>query len=250
MSHYPPPPPPDQQHYSPLYPTSAGTPQLLDHSQQNQLQFSNLNQPAYPKIEPNTPVAQDSPQIHNLAQELQKHAAQEEHQRQQIHQANQRLQHQAQHQPQQFQPQQAPVQTDVSSDSQQPQKTNRLRKACDSCSIRKVKVSCWSLSIGSSEEIADTRSVTRVDLHAVLAQHSTSHAHLSVQVAEEVLPTAMLKLLSVGDSRSRTAEAQFLALQHLLRQLTPRKRLPRSRLIHRTNKYQQRASAQSKRSTS
>jgi hypothetical protein len=140
MSHYPPPPPPDQQHYSPLYPTSAGTPQLLDHSQQNQLQFSNLNQPAYPKIEPNTPVGQDSPQIHNLAQELQKHAAQEEHQRQQIHQA-QRLQHQAQHQPQQFQPQQNTVQPDVSTDSQQPQKTNRLRKACDSCSIRKVKVS-------------------------------------------------------------------------------------------------------------
>jgi hypothetical protein len=140
MSHYPPPPPPDQQHYSPLYPTSAGTPQLLDHSQQNQLQFSNLNQPAYPKIEPNTPVGQDSPQIHNLAQELQKHAAQEEHQRQQIHQANHRLQHPSQHQPQQFQPQQAIVQADVSTDSQQPQKTNRLRKACDSCSIRKVKV--------------------------------------------------------------------------------------------------------------
>lgn len=140
MSHYPPPPPPDQQHYSPLYPTSAGTPQLLDHSQQNQLQFSNLNQPAYPKIEPHTPVGQDSPQIHNLAQELQKHAAQEEHQRQQIQHAAQRLQHQAQHQPQQFQPQQNAVQPDVSSDSQQPQKTNRLRKACDSCSIRKVKV--------------------------------------------------------------------------------------------------------------
>lgn len=143
MSHYPPPPPPDQQHYSPLYPTSAGTPQLLDHSQQNQLQFSNLNQPAYPKIEPNTPVGQDSPQIHNLAQELQKHAAQEEHQRQQIQQAAQRLQHQPQHQQQQqqqFQPQQNQVQPDVSSDSQQPQKTNRLRKACDSCSIRKVKV--------------------------------------------------------------------------------------------------------------
>jgi hypothetical protein len=36
------------------------------------------------------------------------------------------------------------VQPDVSSDSQQPQKTNRLRKACDSCSIRKVKVSYWN----------------------------------------------------------------------------------------------------------
>lgn len=142
MSHYPPPPPPDQQHYSPLYPASTGTPQLLDHAQQNQLQFSNLNQPAYPKIEPTTPASHDSPQIHNLAQELQKHAAQEEHQRQQIHQAAQRLQHQAQHQPQAFQPQPNAVQPDVvSQDSPQPQKTNRLRKACDSCSIRKVKVS-------------------------------------------------------------------------------------------------------------
>jgi hypothetical protein len=146
MSHYPPPPPPDQQHYSPLYPTSAGTPQLLDPSQQNQLQFSNLNQPAYPKLESATPTGQDSPQIHNLAQELQKHAAHEEHQRQQIQQAAQRLQHQAQHQQQQqhFQPQPNQIQPDVSSDSQQPQKTNRLRKACDSCSIRKVKVrSCF-----------------------------------------------------------------------------------------------------------
>jgi hypothetical protein len=149
MSHYPPPPPPDQQHYSPLYPTSAGTPQLLDHSQQNQLQFSNLNQPAYPKIESHTPVGQDSPQIHNLAQELQKHAAQEEHQRQQIQQAAQRLQHQSQHQPQQFQPQQNAVQPDISSDSQQPQKTNRLRKACDSCSIRKVKV-CGIIGFSTS----------------------------------------------------------------------------------------------------
>lgn len=147
MSHYPPPPPPDQQHYSPLYPTSAGTPQLLDHSQPNQLQFSNLNQPAYPKLEPSTPAGQDSPHIHNLAQELQKHAAQEEQQRQQIQHA-QRLQHQAQHQQQPFppQPQPNPVQTDLSQDSQ-PQKTNRLRKACDSCSIRKVKVCCFGSSV-------------------------------------------------------------------------------------------------------
>jgi exonuclease VII large subunit len=252
MSHYPPPPPPDQQHYSPLYPTSAGTPQLLDHSQQNQLQFSNLNQPAYPKIEANTPVGQDSPQIHNLAQELQKHAAQEEHQRQQNYQANQRLQHQAQHQPQQFQAQQAPVQPDVSSDSQQPQKTNRLRKACDSCSIRKVKVCCsiWICFVFLIEVIANVHSVTRVVLHAVPAQHLTSHAHSSVRVAEEALPIAMLRLSSAGDSKNRTAEARFLALQHLLHQLTPHKHLPRSRLIHQTSKYQQRASAQSKRSTS
>lgn len=142
MSHYPPPPQPDTQHYSPLYPTSAGAPHLLDPSQQNQLQFSNLNQPTFPaKIESGTPN-QDPSQIQSLAQELQHHAVQEEQQRQQIQHAAQSLQQQAQQGQQGFQPQVA--QSDASGD--QPQKTNRLRKACDSCSIRKVKVRLRLLS--------------------------------------------------------------------------------------------------------
>jgi len=137
MSHYPPPPQPDTQHYSPLYPTSAGAQQLLDPSQQNQLQFSSLNQSTFPhKIESGTPT-QDPSQIQNLAQELQHHAVQEEQQRQQIQHAAQSLHHQAQQSQQpNFQPQ--VDQSDAS--GEQPQKTNRLRKACDSCSIRKVKV--------------------------------------------------------------------------------------------------------------
>ncbi|KAF2173866.1 hypothetical protein M409DRAFT_16136 [Zasmidium cellare ATCC 36951] len=143
MSNYPPPPQSDQQqHYNALYPTSAGAQQLLDPVQSEQLQFSSLNQPIYPKVEGAAQGHQSpgSQHIQSLAQELQHHAALEEQQRHHIHHAAAQLQ---QPTPVTSHPtsagghSNAPTQT--STPEQQPQKTNRLRKACDSCSIRKVK---------------------------------------------------------------------------------------------------------------
>lgn len=140
MSNYPPPPQADQQHYNALYPTSAGAQQqLLDPSQQEQLQFSNLNQPLYPKVESNGPGHPHSPSGQHL-HDLQHHHVLEEQQRHHIHHAQQQIQ------------QPTPVASHPASNAahslpatqtstpEQPQKTNRLRKACDSCSIRKVKV--------------------------------------------------------------------------------------------------------------
>ena len=168
MSHYPP-PPADAQHYSQIYPSPVGTQQLLDHSQQNQLQFSNLNQPTFPnKIESGTPT-QDPAQIQSLARELQHHAAQEEQQRQQIQHAAHGLQQQAQQPTQQQSFQTQVAQSDASGD--QPQKTNRLRKACDSCSIRKVKVSLKTSYLASYPVFSNNHSATSLAHHAGHAQH-------------------------------------------------------------------------------
>ncbi|GAB7360961.1 hypothetical protein MBLNU230_g0944t1 [Neophaeotheca triangularis] len=166
MSNYPPPPQPDQQHYAGLYAASAGAQQLLDPSSQDQLQYSHLAQPPYPKIESTAPsqTSSDRP-IQSLAEELQHHAANEEQQRQQQQQQQhqqqqqqqqqhqQHQQHQLQHAPHQPQhvqqppmqqptfnaPGQASPATLPQTLSDSAQKSNRLRKACDSCSIRKVK---------------------------------------------------------------------------------------------------------------
>lgn len=138
MANYPPPPQHDHQHYNALYPASAGAQQLLDPHEH--LQYSDLNQPIYPKVESATSEhASSNHQMHHLAHELQQHAALEEQQRQQIQQASQHMQQQNPHgqQPGSSQPSQP---TTGQGTPDQNQKTNRLRKACDSCSIRKVKV--------------------------------------------------------------------------------------------------------------
>ena len=145
MAQYPPPPGPDQQHYNALYPTAAGAQQMLD--PQEQLQYSSLNQPIYPKIESGVPdQASANQHMHHLAQELQQHAALDDPAHQHMQQPSQPIQHQV-----------TPIQASSASHSSQPptqqatpdqsQKNNRLRKACDSCSIRKVKVCMLSRDI-------------------------------------------------------------------------------------------------------
>lgn len=139
-------PDPDQAHYNALYPTNAGAQQLLDPAQQEQMQYSSMSQPLYPKVEtsstatPDEQSASSSQQIHRLSQDLQQHAAIEEQKR--YH-----AQHQTAHQ--HMQPHQLPVvpqaQLQQAASDQTP-KPNRLRKACDSCSIRKVKVLDLTLS--------------------------------------------------------------------------------------------------------
>lgn len=109
MSQYPPPPTPDHQHYTPVYPAAAAAAaaanaQLLSPAQAEQLQYSPPVDPsAYAKIEPGL----GAPNSH--------------------------LNHAHQPEEQSVQPPPPAVEGQ--------QKTNRLRKACDSCSIRKVKVS-------------------------------------------------------------------------------------------------------------
>ena len=142
MAQYPPPPQPEQQHYNALYPTSAGAQQLVD--PHDQLQYSHLNQPIYPKIESAASEPHSPRQIHNLAQELHHHSTIDDQQRQHVYQANQQIQSNPHGQVSNTaHSSQGPTQN---STSDQNQKTNRLRKACDSCSIRKVKVRLFILS--------------------------------------------------------------------------------------------------------
>ena len=134
---YPPPPPPDQNHYNALYPTSAGAQQSYDSAQQDQLQYASLNTPAFPKVETSSPAQSGSTQLQSLANELSQHAALEDQQRQQIQHAAQQAQHQpGVHAPVAINNNFPPGSQEQSSDP----KSNRLRKACDSCSVRKVKV--------------------------------------------------------------------------------------------------------------
>ena len=180
MSHYPPPPQPDQQHYHPIgYPTSAGAQQLVEPGSQDQLQYSNLNQSIYPKIESTTPGQDSNQQVHNLAQELQQHALQEEQQRQHIQQAAQQIQQQAQQSQQgsftdapHTHPQQQQQQQQQQTSEQQ--KTNRLRKACDSCSIRKVKVCSRASHIQARLELVLTI-VVRRDWSTVPSMFGSRH---------------------------------------------------------------------------
>ena len=135
MAQYPPPPQTDHQHYNALYPAAAGAQQLID--PHDQLQYSDLNQPIYPKVESATSEhASSNHQMHRLAHELQQHAALEG---QQLHHSNQHISHQHAHGQSSgsAQPTQSPSGQGT---PDQNQKANRLRKACDSCSIRKVKV--------------------------------------------------------------------------------------------------------------
>lgn len=130
MSQYPPPPTADSQHYAPIYPAAASA-QLLEAAQgqpqqeQNQFGFNQpaTSQPLYAKIEPsftdptqspNPPSGHDGAYPGNGA-----HMGPDQHHPMQMP---------------------APPHTviNVGPDGQTP-KANRLRKACDSCSIRKVK---------------------------------------------------------------------------------------------------------------
>lgn len=120
MSNYPPPPPPEPQHFNTRYPTYG------------------LEQPVFPKIEPGTSPDQNAGphSIQALSSELHHRALHEEQQRQHLHHAAAQLQ---QHQATSIgQPNinQRAAQRAASEHA----KSNRLRKACDSCSIRKVKV--------------------------------------------------------------------------------------------------------------
>ena len=139
MAQYPPPPQPDQQHYNALYPAPAGTHQLI--SPQEQLQYSNLNQPAYPnKIESiATDQASSGAQITALTHELQQHAGLGQQQQHHIHPPSQQVQQHSIHDPSSGTPHSSQPQTHQGTPDQS-SKANRLRKACDSCSIRKVKV--------------------------------------------------------------------------------------------------------------
>lgn len=214
MSNYPPPPQADQQHYNALYPTSAGAQQqLLDPAQQEQLQFSNLNQPIYPKVESNGQVHPHSPSGHHI-HELQHHHVLEEqrhhlqHAQQQIQQPTPVASHPASNAAQSL----PPTQT---STPEQPQKTNRLRKACDSCSIRKVKVSRRRDSFEASRAMrpelnADAllNSVTRLAHRAGHAPPSTFLAHLIDPADGADLPIDTLKRLSVAVWRPRVQARQ------------------------------------------
>lgn len=106
-SQYPPPPTPDDTHYAPIY-TAAPNTQILDNGQQQPINYSSHN--LFPKIE-------------NINDVLQ----------QQAHQANHAL----------SDPRNNPSPIPLTTDTQP--KSNRLRKACDSCSIRKVKVRPYSV---------------------------------------------------------------------------------------------------------
>ena len=131
MAQYPPPPQPDHHHYNALYPASAGAQQLVD--PQEPLQYSTLNQPAYAKVESTTPD-QGASSNHNI-----NHLAQELHQQAQ-HGGQQAMQQTFPQGHSQATPQPSQAPSTQQSTSEQNQKANRLRKACDSCSIRKVKV--------------------------------------------------------------------------------------------------------------
>lgn len=146
MAQYPP-PPTSENHYNPIFPTGAATAaaaahhqELLSPVQQDHLQYSNLNTPLYPKAEHGNDGS-SSQHMQSIAHELQHHAALEEQQRQHIQHAAQQVQH---HGPPTTPHGGVPVsisQAQQQAALEQTQKTNRLRKACDSCSIRKVKVS-------------------------------------------------------------------------------------------------------------
>ena len=139
-SHYPPPPGPEEQHYNPVYPgTNTGAQPLLDAVQQEQLGFSHLAQPSpYPKAEDSTLDANASAQIEQRIEQLQHQndlvgpPAQEDPQQQHQHQHHDLTPQSVQH---------LQGQNGIEQQGETPSKVNRLRKACDSCSIRKVKVS-------------------------------------------------------------------------------------------------------------
>lgn len=206
MSSYP--EPDSQQHYT-LYP-APGQQQLLDPAQQEQLQFSQLGQlgqAIYPKaegeIDPNAPN-----HIEQRIEQLQQQPPHPQPQHQHQHPLQHHEQHHDQHQHQQAplapppppptaQPQGPQVQGET------PQKANRLRKACDSCSIRKVKVRQTRATSRRVLQLISTLSVMNPARHAERALPLTYPAPSSVLVAAVVRRTVTQKQSSVAASRSR-----------------------------------------------
>ena len=71
---------------------------------------------------------------------------------------------------------------------------NRLRKACDSCSARKVKVGCdrYALHDTMQDTLADRYMISAMRIHhAKPASLLKYHVHLIDPASGEVLPTAM-----------------------------------------------------------
>ncbi|KAK0984659.1 hypothetical protein LTS16_011213 [Friedmanniomyces endolithicus] len=141
MANYPPPPPPplpDHQQYNSLYPASVGAHHKVESGQQPPLQYTSLNTPSYPKIESVTPAQRHNAQLQDLAQELSQHAALEDSQCHETQQTSQPLQQQGLPHVQPTAHAGAP-QIPEQLSAQEIARSNRLRKACDSCSVRKVK---------------------------------------------------------------------------------------------------------------
>ena len=139
MSHYGPPPPTNQRQYNALYPATPSVQQAPTPEQQGHLQYSNFGQPIYPKVNPGVPGLEiDRSQMQQLAQDLQQQTVLQEHQRQQMQHVAQTIQPQPMHNPGR-----TALSPETSHQAQQEnleQKKDRLQKACDSCSLRKVKV--------------------------------------------------------------------------------------------------------------
>ncbi|KAK5135744.1 hypothetical protein LTR08_004730 [Meristemomyces frigidus] len=188
MSSNYPPPQPEQLHYNGLYPMSAGAQQLLDHGQQEHLDYNHLNTHAYPKIESGS---SDQPAVllHNVTG-IDQHAALEEQQRQHIQQAAQQIH---QHAASQVHPSTSFTATNVQhqhSISEQT-KSNRLRKACDSCSIRKVKCDESAAAEGRPIGMPMRSSVDEWKIPWALSSHASA-PQLS---AESICPIETVDLL-------------------------------------------------------
>ena len=100
--------------------------------------------------------------------------------------------------------QQAPAPASTTPQTPSEPKT-RLRKACDSCSTRKVKVKSRHIVISSYRMVKVTNksftdinrvvsSATNLDHHVAPVPPSKFHVHSSVPVADEDLQTDMPKL--------------------------------------------------------
>lgn len=140
-SQHPPPPQPDQHYYNALHLRSAGAQQLLDPVQQERLQYANLSdKPPYPKFQSGTPE-QNVAQLRNWTEDVARHAHLEEQQRRQIQQATQHLHNEQSTRHVRTLPTLAPAHAAQRHSAPGLAISNRPRKACDSCSCKKVKVS-------------------------------------------------------------------------------------------------------------
>ena len=130
MSSYPPPPQPAQQHYNPIYDAGSNSQPLLDPEQQEQLHLATLSHATdYSKDEHTGLDPTTSSQLEQRFEQFQHQQSLENgqlhhHDLQSPHDTGLPLHEQPQSQP---------------ANGTAPNKLFRLRKACDSCSIRKVK---------------------------------------------------------------------------------------------------------------
>lgn len=138
MANYPSASQPEPQQYNAFYPAAPGAQQLME--SQDQLQYSSINPQLYPKAE-SAPSEQEAgnQHMHHLTSGLHQHTSIAEQQQQHLAHAAQQMQHSTPHGTPAHLPQLMTGSSQPTPDSAS-QKPNRLRKACDSCSIRKVKV--------------------------------------------------------------------------------------------------------------